>query len=193
MVQGLYHKLRQIWKKPSKEMLRDRLIEWRKSNAVVKVDKPLRLDRARALGYKAKKGVIVVRVRVRRGGRKRSMKKKGRKTRKTTIRKTLKMSYQWVSEIRAARKYPSLEVLNSYNIGRDGKHYFSEVILIDPSKKEIKNDRVLKWISSDKNRKRAERGLTSAAKKSRGLQGKSGKSPKKKVRPSLRSWNRRGK
>ena len=193
MVQGLYHKLRQVWKKPSKEMLRSRLIQWRAGNSIVKVEKPLRLDRARALGYKAKKGIIVVRVRVRRGGRKRSMKKKGRKTTKTTIRKTLKMNYKWVAEMRAARKYKSLEVLNSYNIGKDGKHYYHEVILVDPSKKEIKNDRTLKWIVSDKNRKRAERGLTSAAKKSRGLKGKRGKSPKLKVRPSQRAWSRQGK
>ena len=193
MVQGLYHKLRQVWKKPEKEMLRSRLIEWRAGNAIVKVEKPLRLDRARALGYKAKKGIIIVRVRVRRGGRKRSMKKKGRKTTKQTIRKTLKMNYKWVAEMRAARKYKGLEILNSYKIGKDGKHYFYEVIIIDPSKPEIKSDRTLKWITSDKNRKRVERGLTSAAKRSRGLQSRKGKSPKLKVRPSLRSRNRQGK
>jgi len=191
MTKGMYHHLRQVWKKPEKELLRDRMIGWRKSNALVLVDRPLRLDRARALGYKAKKGIVIVRVRIGRGGRKRKRAGvKGRSTRKMTIRKTLKMNYKWVAEIRAARKYKNLEVLNSYWIGQDGKYYFYEIILIDPAKAEIKNDRVLKWVSSGKNKKRAERGLTSAAKKSRGLRGKS---PKKKVRPSLRAWNRRGK
>ncbi len=167
------------------------MIEWRSQNAVEKVEKPLRLDRARSLGYKAKKGIIVLRVRVQRGGRKRKREGvKGRKTRKTTIRKTLKMNYKWVAEIRAARKYPSLEVLNSYNLGKDGQHYFYEVIMVDPSKPEIKNDRTLNWITKDKNKKRAERGLTSSAKKSRGLRSKS---PKMKVRPSLRARNRQGK
>jgi large subunit ribosomal protein L15e len=191
MVKGMYHYMKQVWKKPSKELVNDRMIAWRKGNAFVKVDKPLRLDRARALGYKAKKGFVIVRVRIGRGGRKRPRAgAKGRKTRKMTVRKTLKMNYKWVAEIRASRKYKNLEVLNSYWIGQDGKHYFYEVILIDPSKPEIKNDRSMKWIANGKNRKRAERGLTSAARKSRGLRGKS---PKKKVRPSLRARGRQGK
>jgi large subunit ribosomal protein L15e len=191
MTKGLYHKLREAWKKPDKETLKKRMIEWRASNAIVKVDKPLRLDRARALGYKAKKGVVVLRVRLNRGGRKRPRAGvKGRKTRKQTIRKTLKMNYKWVAEIRAARKYKNLEVLNSYPIGKDGKHYFYEVIMVDASKPEIKSDRTLKWLSNNKNKKRAERGLTSSAKKSRGLRSKS---PKMKVRPSLRARRRQGK
>jgi large subunit ribosomal protein L15e len=191
MANGLSHYLREAWKNPDNEVLRKRMIEWRASDSVVKVDKPLRLDRARALGYKAKKGITVFRVRVIRGGRRRKrMGVKGRKSRKQTIRKTLKMNYQWVAEIRIARKYPSLEVLNSYPIGKDGKHAFFEVIMVDPSKPEIKSDRTLKWIANGKNSKRAERGLTSAAKKSRGLRSKS---PEMKVRPSLRAWHRQGK
>ena len=191
---GLMHYLRETWKKPTREMTQSREIEWRAGNSIVKVEKPLRLDRARALGYKAKKGIVVVRVRVSRGGRKRvRVGVKGRKTRKQTNRKTLKMSYQWVAESRAERKYKNLVVLNSYNIGKDGKHYFYEVILVDPSKPEIRNDRVLKWTANGKNAKRAQRGLTSAGKKSRGLRSNRGMSPTLKVRPSLRAWNRRGK
>lgn len=187
----MYHYLREAWKKPSREILHGRMIEWRASDAITRVEKPLRLDKARALGYKAKKGFVVLRVRLMRGGRKRERAGvKGRKSRKQTIRKTLKMSYQWVAEIRAARKYKNLEVLNSYPIGKDGKHYFFEVIMVDPNRPEIKNDRTMKWISDSANRKRAERGLTSAAKKSRGLRKKS---HEMKVRPSLRSWKRRGK
>jgi large subunit ribosomal protein L15e len=191
---GMYNHLRQLWKKPSIDLLRDRKIEWRAGQTIVKVEKPLRLDRARALGYKAKKGFIVIRVRIGRGGRKRERAGvKGRKTRKMTNRKVLKMSYQWVAEIRASRKYKNLEVLNSYWIGQDGKNYFYEIIMVDKDKPEIKNDKTMKWIFTGTNKKRAERGLTSAAKKSRGLKSKRGKSPKLKVRPSLRSWNRKGK
>lgn len=194
MAKGMYHYVRQAWKKPEKGTLRERMISWRKSNALTKVEKPLRLDRARSLGYKAKKGIVVIRVRVPRGGRKRKRAGvKGRKTRKQTIRKTLKMSYKWVAEMRACKKYKNLEVLGSYWIGKDGKHYFYEMIMVDTSKPEIKSDRVLKWMASGKNKKRVERGLTSSAKKSRGLKGRHGKSPKLKVRPSLRAWNRRGK
>jgi len=194
MVKGMYSYLRGIWKKPEKDLTRERMIEWRKSNAAVVVDKPLRLDRARALGYKAKKGFITVRVRIGRGGRKRERAGvKGRKTRKMTNRKTLKMNYKWVAEIRASRKFKNLEVLNSYWIGQDGKYYFYEILMVDPMRPEIKNDRTLSWIANKKNRKRSERGLTSSARKSRGLRTKRGKSPKLKVRPSLRARGRRGK
>ncbi|HIG52002.1 50S ribosomal protein L15e [Candidatus Parvarchaeota archaeon] len=194
MVKGVYHYLREIWKKPDKELVRDRMIEWRKGNALEVIEKPTRLDRARALGYKAKKGFVMLRVKINRGGRKRPRAGvKGRSTRKQTIRKTLKMNYKWVAQIRAARKYRNLEVLNSYWVGKDGKNYFYEVIMIDPSKPEIKSDRTMKWITKPGNKKRAERGLTSAAKKSRGLKSKRGKSPKLKVRPSLRARGRVGK
>jgi large subunit ribosomal protein L15e len=191
MVKGLYGYLKEKWKKPGRELLHEKEIIWRAGQSIEKVERPLRLDRARALGYKAKKGVIIVRVRLKRGGRRRERAGvKGRKTRKQTIRKTLKMNYKWVAEIRAARKYKNLEVLNSYWIGKDGKHYFYEVIMLDPSRNEIKNDRTLGFVARGSNKKRAERGLTSAAKKSRGLRSKS---HNLKVRPSLRAWNRQGK
>ena len=191
MAHGMYHYLGELWKKPSREFMQEKLIEWRKGNGVVKVEKPLRLDRARALGYKAKKGIVMVRVRLKRGGRRRRRYGvKGRKSTRQTIRKILKMNYRWVAEIRAASKYKNLEVLNSYWIGKDGKYYFFEVIMVDPSKPEIVNDPVLRWIADRKNSKRAERGLTSAAKKSRGLRSKS---DNLKVRPSLRAWDRTGK
>lgn len=64
----MYQYIKQAWKKPDVKTLRERMILWRKSNAVEKVEKPLRLDRARNLGYRAKKGFIIVRVRLRRGG-----------------------------------------------------------------------------------------------------------------------------
>src|SRR3989338_3381915 len=106
MTNGLYHHLREIWKKPDSEKLRQLMIDWRKENAVVKLDKPTRLDRARTLGYKAKKGFVVARVRVARGGHKRPKPVKGRKTRRQTPKRVLKMSYQWIAEIRAQKKFP---------------------------------------------------------------------------------------
>jgi large subunit ribosomal protein L15e len=192
MVKGLVHFLREVWRKPNRELMQSKLIEWRAGESIVKVDRPMRLDRARALGYKAKAGVLIVRVRVKRGGRTRSKHTHGRKSRKQHVMKILKMSYQWVAEIRAERKFKNLEVLNSYPIGQDGKHYFYEIIMIDPSRPEIKSDRTLSWICNSDNHNRAQRGLTGAGKKSRGMV-RAGKSPDLKVRPSLRSWNRQGK
>jgi large subunit ribosomal protein L15e len=190
MVKGMYAHLRQIWKKPTRELLESRMVSWRKSDAIVKVEKPLRLDKARALGYKAKKGFVTVRVRLLRGGRKRPRHTHGRKSSKQHRRKTLKMNYRWIAEMRANRKFANLEVLNSYMIGKDGKHYFYEIIMVDSSKPEIRNDRLVNFLYKGSNKKRAMRGLTSAGKKSRGMRGKS---PKKKVRPSLRAHGRRGK
>src|SRR3989344_6242799 len=169
MTKGMYHKIREAWKKPDAKVLRGRMIEWRKSNALVKVDKPLRLDRARSLGYKAKKGVVVIRVRLKRGGHKKPRPNKGRRSKRMTIRKTLKMSYQWIAEQRAERKFRNLIVLNSYPIGKDGMHYFFEVFMVDPERPEIKNDKNLEWIGRNANKRRVFRGLTSAGKKSRGL------------------------
>ncbi|MBS3079981.1 50S ribosomal protein L15e [Candidatus Pacearchaeota archaeon] len=190
MTKGLYHHLRQIWKKPDKSRLREQMVEWRKDNTVKKLEKPTRLDRARSLGYKAKNGFVVVRVRVKRGGRTKPRPRKGRRSKRMTIMKVLKMSYRWVSEVRAQKKFPNLEVLNSYYLAKDGKHYFYEIILVDPDKPEIKNDPTINWICSVKNRGRVYRGLTSAGKKSRGLRSKN---PMNKNRPSVRAGMGRGK
>jgi large subunit ribosomal protein L15e len=166
---GMYHHLRQAWKKPDKKILRERMTEWRASPVFTKIEKPLRLDKARALGYKAKKGFVVVRVRLLRGGHRRSRPNKGRRSKRLHTRKNLKMNYQWIAQQRAARKFTNLEVLNSYLLGKDGVHYFYEVILVDPERPEIKNDKTINWIVKSGNRGRAFRGLTSTAKKSRGL------------------------
>ena len=190
MTKGTSYYLRQAWKKPDKERLRELMIKWRAGKRIEKVSKPLRLDRARALGYKAKKGFVILRVCILRGGRKRSVPNKKRKTTNQSVRKILKMNYKWVAEQRAQRKYPNLEVLNSYPLAKDGKFYFYEIIMVDPSKPEIKSDRTTKWIVKKANKKRALRGLTSSAKKSRGLRKKS---HELKVRPSLRAHHRKGK
>lgn len=169
MSKGMYHYIREAWKKPDAKTLRERMIAWRKSEAFTRVDKPLRLDKARALGYKDKKGFVVIRIRLKRGGHKRPRPEKARRSKRMHIRKNLMMNYKWIAEQRVANKYRNLEVLNSYQIGKDGIYYFFEVICVDPTKPEIKNDPVMKWIANKANTKRALRGLTSAAHKSRGL------------------------
>ena len=190
MAKGLYQQIRNAWKKPDIKVLRERMVQWRKDNAVTKLERPIRLDRARSLGYKAKKGYIIARVRVIRGGRQRARTNKGRKSKRHTIKKVVKMSYKWVAEQRAQKKFPNLEVLNSYNLAKDGKHYFYEVILVDYSAPEIKSDKTINWITKKTNQHRVHRGLTSAGKKSRGLRSKS---PSNKNRPSVRAGKRRGK
>ena len=170
MAKGMYNYIAQAWKSPDKKVLRERMTEWRRGNVIVKVEKPLRLDRARKLGYKAKKGFVVARVYLKRGGHRRPRPSKARKSGASlAVRKSLSMNYQWIAEQRAARKFKNLEVLNSYQVGKDGEHYFFEVILVDPDKPEIKNDKTINWICRPENRHRVFRGLTSAGRKSRGL------------------------
>ncbi len=166
---GMYQYIRETWQH-DKELRRERVIKWAKEPAIVRVERPTRIDRARILGYKAKQGYVIVRVRVRKGSRKREKPSGGRKPSKaglTQIKK--KVSLQRIAEMRAARKYPNLEVLNSYYVGESGMYKWYEVILVDPNHPVIKNDPKINWICRPCNRGRAFRGLTSAGKKGRGL------------------------
>lgn len=194
MASSMYAYIREMWKRPWDgivgKLMWERLQKWRREPAVVRIERPTRLDRARALGYKAKQGVIVVRVRVRRGGRRASRPNKGRKVGNLMVsRKTPKKNLQWIAEERANRKYPNMEVLNSYWVGEDGRYKWFEVILIDRSHPAILSDPQLSQIA--KQRGRVFRGLTSAGRKARGLRRK-GKGAEK-IRPSLRANFRRKK
>ncbi len=166
---GLYKYLKQNWGK-DKTLQRQRLIDWRTEPVTVKLDHPTRLDRAHALGYKAKQGVFVVRQRIERGGRMRPSFKKGRKSRKRRRRLVLDMNYQAVAEQRAVKKFVNCEVLNSYFVGKDGVNYWFEVIMLDRSHPAVLKDKQLKGVALQK--RRAFRGLTSASRKSRGLRRK---------------------
>ena len=116
-----------------------------------------------------------------------------RKPSKAGIKKiTMGKSIQRMAEERTARRYPNLEVLNSYWVGEDGKNKFYEVILIDPSHPVIKSDHKLNWLSNgSSHRGRAHRGKTSAGKRGRGLFN-IGKGAEK-LRPSLKANKNRGK
>jgi len=178
----MYKTLRELWKSPEKSLMRDRLIEWRKDPSILRIEKPTNLSSARSIGYKAKEGFVLARVRVIRGGRQRPLIKKGRRSKARRRKKIVGMSYQWVAEQRAQKFYKNLEVLNSYKVARDGKHYWFEIILIDPYNPVIQKDKKLNMLGKKENKKRVTHGLTSAAKKSRGLS-KKGKGTEK-IRPS---------
>ena len=190
---SLYGYISQVWKKPSDEMLQllsKRMIEWRAEPSTIRIPKPTRLDRARQAGYRAKAGIIVVRQRLLRGGRQRPDIRAGRRTKHSRQLKVLGMNYQQVAEQRAARKFPNMEVLNSYFVAKDGRHYWYEVIMADKMHPVIANDSSLSWLSEGHSR-RVFRGLTSAAKRSRGLYNKGFGAEK--LRPSMRAHNRKGK
>ncbi|MBM4240811.1 MAG: 50S ribosomal protein L15e [Euryarchaeota archaeon] len=170
----MYKYIREAWKNPDKSYIRElmweRAPEWRKESVILRIERPTRIDRARSLGYKAKKGYILVRTRIRRGGRRKTRFKKGRRPKRMGVLKiTPKKSLKRIAEERVARKYPNLEVLNSYWVWEDGKYKFYEVILVDPTQPSIKNDPKINWICEKQHRGRVFRGLTSEGKKGRGL------------------------
>jgi len=172
-----YKYIAKAWEKPEasfvKELMWHRLIEWRKQPAIVRVEKPTRLDRARKLGYKAKQGFVVVRVRKRRGGLSKSRPRSGRTPRRMGVNKYKPAkSARMITEERAAKRFPNLEVLNSYWVGEDGRHKWYEVILVDPAHPAIKADKDVNWICEKVHKRRVFRGLTSAGKKVRGLRHK---------------------
>jgi large subunit ribosomal protein L15e len=187
---GVIAKLKTLWRKPtaeSKAAQRERLLLWRREQVCVRIKNPTRLDRARALGYIAKQGIILVRIRLLRGGHSRPKRVKGRRSKAMTRRLTLRKGYRQIAEERAGKNYVNCEVLNSYYVTKDGKHIWYEVILVDREHPVVKADSRVSWISNK--RGRAQRGLTSAGRKTRGLRHK-GKGVEK-ARPSRRAHDRR--
>lgn len=196
MARSAYSHIAKLWNKPRQGELRElhqqRLIQWRREPVVTRAERPTRPDRARALGYKAKQGIVVARTRVRRGGLRKKRHDAGRAPSKEGVRKiTMAKSTKRIAEERANKKFPNLEVLNSYYVADDGRHLFYEVILVDPHHPSIKADKKLNWIGRGANTHRAERGLTSAGKKGRGLRRK-GKGAEK-VRPGVNASGRTSK
>jgi large subunit ribosomal protein L15e len=161
--------MRKLRKTPEYEkIMKKRLIVWRRQPVIIRIERPTKLDRAHSLGYKAKQGFVMTRIRIGKGSSKRKKPMGGRKPGKAGLVKiTPTMNLQHIAEMRVARKFPNLEVLNSYYIAEDGKQKWFEVILVDPNHSCIKNDPKLNWIC--KTKRRVFRGLTSAGKRSRGL------------------------
>ncbi|EQD63258.1 Ribosomal protein L15e, partial [mine drainage metagenome] len=113
----------------------------------------------------------------------------GRRPRRMAYSKlTVKKSIQWMSEERAADKFPNMEVLNSYYVGEDGLYKYYEIIMVDKSAPEIYGKKQTSWISEQQNKGRVYRGLTSAGFKGRGL--RTGRKGSSKSRPSIRSNGR---
>ena len=168
---GMYKYVRNLWKKPKQnmpELWRERLIKWRKDPSTVRIERPTRIDRARSLGYKAKQGFLVVRQKVPRGGHMRPKIRKGRRSKHSRRVLILGKSYKQIAEERANKKFPNCEVLNSYWVAQDGKHYWFEIILIDKAHPVILADNDINWITQKQQTRRVYRGLTSSARKSRG-------------------------
>jgi large subunit ribosomal protein L15e len=154
---GMYKYIKETFEKEYRErsaIHRKRITEWRKLGTVSRIERPTNLSRARSLGYKAKEGIFMARVAVGRGSRKRPHPWGGRKPAKNVAYLSPGKSLQRQSEEKAARRFPNLEVVNSYWVGQDGVKKYFEIIMADK--------RLLSGVKG-----RAFRGLTSAGKKGR--------------------------
>ena len=133
-----------MWKENSIE-LREKAVIWRKQNAVTRVDKPSRITRARRLGYKAKQGIAVVRMRVGTGGMRKQRPRGGRRPKHLGVtRIKAAVSMKQVAERRVLERYPNMKLLGSYFLYKDGMHYWFEIILADPSHPSIAKDKELR-------------------------------------------------
>ena len=190
---SMYSYIADAWKTPSTNYLKDlnraRRVEWRREENFCRIERPTRLDRARNAGYKAKQGYVLVRGRVRKGSfQKRQIKAGRRAKRKGILAITVGKSLQRMAEERAQKRYPNLEVLNSYWVGADGQNEWYEIILVDPHHPVIQADPKINWICYNTHTNRVYRGKTSAGKKGRGLDKKGKKVVKN--RPSIRANGR---
>eukprot|EP00002_Diphylleia_rotans_P012905 TRINITY_DN251_c0_g1_i1.p1 TRINITY_DN251_c0_g1~~TRINITY_DN251_c0_g1_i1.p1 ORF type:complete len:205 (+),score=32.37 TRINITY_DN251_c0_g1_i1:112-726(+) len=176
---GAYKYLEELWKKKQSDvlrfLLRVRAWEYRQLPVIHRASRPSRPDKARRLGYKAKQGYVIFRVRVRRGGRKRMYAKginygkpKGAGINQLKFQRNLRS----VAEERVGRRCGNLRVLNSYWVNEDATYKYFEVILVDPQHKAICRDPRINWIAQSVMKHRELRGLTSAGREGRGLHGK---------------------
>ncbi len=122
--------------------LRQVAIRWRREPSIKRVEKPTRIDRARQVGYKAKQGFVVVRVRIRKGGARKPRPRSGRRPKALgAVKFSRALSLRAIAQARVVRRFPNLRPLNSYFVWEDGRSKWFETILIDTSHHSIKSDK----------------------------------------------------
>ncbi len=131
----MYRQISKTWRsqvKQSSPEVKKRAILWRRGATLVRLDRPTRLDRARALGYKAKQGYVVVRIKVTRGGMRQKRPRSGRRAKHMGVLKIKgHFSSQDTANRRVKERYPNTELVGSYHVYQDGRFIWYEVILAD--------------------------------------------------------------
>uniref|UniRef100_A0A8C0I4F0 Ribosomal protein L15 n=1 Tax=Balaenoptera musculus TaxID=9771 RepID=A0A8C0I4F0_BALMU len=156
----------ELWRKKQSHiicfLLRVHCWQYRQLSALQRAPCPTQPDKVHRLGYKAKQGYVIYRIRVCCGARKCPVPKGA------TYSKPL---HHGVNQLKFARSLHSVakKVLNSYWVGEDSTYKFFEVIIIDPFHNAIRRNPVTQWITKPVHKHREMWGLTSAGRKSRGL------------------------
>ena len=131
----MYRQISKEWRslvKNSSPLFKQRGIAWRRGPTIVRIKRPTRLDRAKALGYKAKQGIVVIRIKVSRGGMRQKRPTSGRRPKHMgTLKIKGHFSSQDTAERRVKEKYPNAELFGSYPVYQDGRFIWHEVILAD--------------------------------------------------------------
>lgn len=173
---GAYKYMEELWRHkqsdPMRFLQRVRAWEYRQRPKMVRLTNPTRTEKAHRLGYKAKQGYVMVRIGVRRGGRKRQNHRGmvfGKPKHQGINELKFERNLQSMAEEKVGRKFANLRVLNSYWINQDAVMKYYEVILVDPSHTKIRNDPRIHWICNPQHKHRECRGLTSSGRKARGL------------------------
>ena len=193
---GAFMYMNELWKRKSSDVMRfiQRVRSWefRHQHTIVRMRRPTRPEKARAVGYKAKPGYSIFRVRIRRGGRKRPAHRgitTGKPKTAGILGIKLNKNNRAVAEQRLGRKVGNARILNSYWVNQDSTFMWYEIVAVDPMHKTIRNDPRINWIVAPVHKNRETRGLTSAGRKHRGLRHKGHKASK--LRPSVRAaWRR---
>ncbi|KAF7310937.1 Ribosomal protein L15 [Mycena chlorophos] len=190
---GAYKYIGELYKKKQSDvlrfLLRVRCWEYRQLNVIHRASRPSRPDKARRLGYKAKQGYVIYRIRVRRGNRKKPVPKGatyGKPVRQGVNHLKYQRGLRSTAEERVGRRCGNLRVLNSYWINQDGVYKYYEVILVDPNHKAIRKDPRINWIAKPVHKHRESRGLTSIGKQNRGL----GKGHRHNHTPARSTWKK---
>ncbi|CAE8591110.1 unnamed protein product [Polarella glacialis] len=193
---GAYKYLEEMWRKKQSDVMRFlarlRTWEYRQLPAVHRCSRPTRPDKARKVGYKAKQGYLVYRVRVKRGDRKKRVAKGivyGKPCGQGINKWKAVRNLRNIAEERVGRKCGGLRVLNSYWVAQDAVHKWFEVVMVDPFHKCIRDDPRINWICKNVMKHRELRGLTAAGRKARGLLKKGKRATK--LRPSYRAAYRK--
>ncbi len=145
MKMGAYKYISNGWNKRSTSALGDTMrqhaIKWRHQPSILRIQKPTRLDRARRLGYRAKQGFVIARVKIRKGGARKIRPSSGRRPKALGVSKfTRAKSLKQIAEDRTARKFPNLTTLNSYWVYEDGRSAWFEVVLVDRNHPTVNSD-----------------------------------------------------
>ena len=106
-----------------------RLIRWHKQSPVVRLEGPTNIPRARGLGYKATKDILVVRVRISKGKRVRRRADLGRKPGKNRKEVNPGAPLSYYAVIKAANRFTNLSPLGVYLAGETGTDKYFEIIM----------------------------------------------------------------